>query len=527
MFNGPSESSRDPAAPAGRSVGQHGSSDSRSHGLQQADIAVAAPSITLPKGGGAIRGIGEKFGANPVNGTATLTVPICDDARPIRDSGHSSPSRTTPALATARSASAGRSACRRSPARPTRGCRTIATRTSPTSSSSPAPKTSCRSARRWQPLAVTCTTAPGVTDRTLIGHASRDSSHASSAGPASQWHRRSLALDHARQCHHHLRPHRGEPDRRSSGPGTHLLLADLRDRTTTRETRSVYQYARGRTTPVSSTPALQRAATAVRTANRVPQADEVRQPPIRSFRQTTSRPARWLFEAVFDYDEGHYADLPVPPPTPHGDDRPRVRASATATSAWTVRPDSFSSHRAGFEVRTYRRCHRVLMFHAFDTLTAAIDGEPYLVRATELRLRRSRSRRVSDPPPTSSLIRAARDSPRSSGGSPSPGTRRTPAAHAGPERRTLRALPQEVAAAAEFEYSRPTIQDDVRELDRASLEEPAVRPRRSRRTTGSISMARALRHAYGAGRRLVLQAESRRRHACGRALEHSRHRSRR
>src|SRR6266436_6087362 len=35
-----------------------------------------APSIALPKGGGAIRGIGEKFTANPVTGTAGMSVPI-------------------------------------------------------------------------------------------------------------------------------------------------------------------------------------------------------------------------------------------------------------------------------------------------------------------------------------------------------------------------------------------------------------------------------------------------------------------
>src|SRR4029453_5913636 len=34
------------------------------------------PTVSLPKGGGAIRGIGEKFGANPVTGTGSLTVPI-------------------------------------------------------------------------------------------------------------------------------------------------------------------------------------------------------------------------------------------------------------------------------------------------------------------------------------------------------------------------------------------------------------------------------------------------------------------
>src|SRR5213082_753239 len=37
---------------------------------------VAAPTLSLPKGGGAIRGIGEKFGANPVTGTGSMTVPI-------------------------------------------------------------------------------------------------------------------------------------------------------------------------------------------------------------------------------------------------------------------------------------------------------------------------------------------------------------------------------------------------------------------------------------------------------------------
>src|SRR5215510_3735406 len=34
------------------------------------------PTISLSKGGGAIRGIGEKFAANPVTGTGSMTVPI-------------------------------------------------------------------------------------------------------------------------------------------------------------------------------------------------------------------------------------------------------------------------------------------------------------------------------------------------------------------------------------------------------------------------------------------------------------------
>ncbi len=37
---------------------------------------VHAPALALPKGGGAVRGIGEKFAANPVTGTGSMTVPI-------------------------------------------------------------------------------------------------------------------------------------------------------------------------------------------------------------------------------------------------------------------------------------------------------------------------------------------------------------------------------------------------------------------------------------------------------------------
>src|SRR5579871_4110477 len=38
--------------------------------------AYSVPTISLPKGGGAIRGIGEKFAANPVTGTGSMNVPI-------------------------------------------------------------------------------------------------------------------------------------------------------------------------------------------------------------------------------------------------------------------------------------------------------------------------------------------------------------------------------------------------------------------------------------------------------------------
>src|SRR5437868_5698602 len=37
---------------------------------------LSPPAVSLPRGGGAIRGIGEKFAANPVTGTGSMSVPI-------------------------------------------------------------------------------------------------------------------------------------------------------------------------------------------------------------------------------------------------------------------------------------------------------------------------------------------------------------------------------------------------------------------------------------------------------------------
>ena len=45
---------------------------SKSDGEQK----IVPPAISLPKGGGAIRSMGEKFAANPVTGTGSMTVPI-------------------------------------------------------------------------------------------------------------------------------------------------------------------------------------------------------------------------------------------------------------------------------------------------------------------------------------------------------------------------------------------------------------------------------------------------------------------
>ncbi|VVB65065.1 Salmonella virulence plasmid 65kDa B protein [uncultured archaeon] len=89
----------------------------------------------------------------------------------------------------------------------------------------------------------------------------------------------------------------------------------------------------------------------------------------------------WMFELVFDYGEGHYALMPLDETKSEKEQHRFVQASSPtpATWIWAVRSDPFSSYRAGFEVRAYRRCQRVLMFHRFREL----GDEPYLVRSTE------------------------------------------------------------------------------------------------------------------------------------------------
>jgi hypothetical protein len=72
----------------------------------------------------------------------------------------------------------------------------------------------------------------------------------------------------------------------------------------------------------------------------------------------------WLFEVVFDYGE-------------HDPQAPTTQE----LQPWPVRQDPFSLYRATFDVRSYRLCRRVLMFHHFpDELGSVAD---YLVRSTD------------------------------------------------------------------------------------------------------------------------------------------------
>jgi RHS repeat-associated protein len=141
----------------------------------------------------------------------------------------------------------------------------------------------------------------------------------------------------------------------------------------------------------------------------------------------------WLFEVVFDYDEGHYEAQPI---DAHGCQF--VQAVKDKTRDWSVRQDSFSSYRAGFEVRTYRMCHRVLMFHHFPQ---ELGTEDYLVRSTDFRYNES---------PIASFI-----------------TEITPSGYVRKEDGMYlkKSLPP-----LEFEYSKATINEEIQVVDAESLE---------------------------------------------------------
>jgi RHS repeat-associated protein len=87
--------------------------------------------------------------------------------------------------------------------------------------------------------------------------------------------------------------------------------------------------------------------------------------------------ADWMFETIFDYDDGHYWEYP-----PDDDGRIFAYASAKqrADRPWTAREDPFSSYRSGFEMRTHRLCRRALMFHCFPE---ELQTDRYLVRSAE------------------------------------------------------------------------------------------------------------------------------------------------
>ncbi len=139
----------------------------------------------------------------------------------------------------------------------------------------------------------------------------------------------------------------------------------------------------------------------------------------------------WLFELVFDYQDGHYYD---------GDEEDGTgqpsHVSIREGNSWPARKDPFSRYRSGFEIRTYRLCHRVLMFHHFSEL----EQEDYLVKSTEFSY---------DETPTASFI--------------------TKVTQSGYVKKNGNYLKKSLPS-LELDYSKATINEEIREVDGQSLE---------------------------------------------------------
>ncbi len=152
-------------------------------------------------------------------------------------------------------------------------------------------------------------------------------------------------------------------------------------------------------------------------------------------------PSGWMFEAVLDYGE-HCGDFPQPAPTAPSD--------PAYSKVGLVRPDAFSSHRAGFEIRTHRLCRRVLMFHHFAEAPGV--GDACLVRSTEFDYASADG--SEDPTrPGYTVLRAVRQS----------SFRRTPPGSSQPYVRQQ--LPP-----VEFTYSQPVVGRTARRIDASELD---------------------------------------------------------
>ncbi|HYG12296.1 MAG TPA: SpvB/TcaC N-terminal domain-containing protein, partial [Pyrinomonadaceae bacterium] len=328
-----------------------------------------APTVTLPKGGGAVRGIGEKFSSNLVTGTASLSVPIFTSPSRLQfqpslslsyDSGNGNGpfglgwSLSIPAIT--RRTDKGLPRYRDSdesdvyllsgaedlvPVLRPDGGRFEDDTTSPgyrIHRYRPRIESSFARVERW-------------TDRAT-----------------SEIHWRTITRDNVTTVYGQTGASRvADPDD-PARVFTWLICESYDDR----GNAIVYEYAAENDANIERAQPGER--NRVRTSNRYLKRVKYGNRVSRLL-QPDLTAASWMFEVVFDYDEGHYETLAPDPSQPEDEQHQLVRASYSAGHTWAARPDPFSAYRAGFEVRTHRRCHRVLMFHRFEEL----GEEPYLV----------------------------------------------------------------------------------------------------------------------------------------------------
>jgi RHS repeat-associated protein len=369
-------------------TGQNGAGK---NGSDQTDSAPSqspftAPQISLPKGGGAIRGIGEKFAANAVTGTGSLTVPIAV-----------SPGRSGfgPQLSVSYDSGTGNGPFGM-------GCQlSLPAITRKTDKGLPRYVDADESdvfilsgAEDLVPVLVRDQRGEWVFDEfdcdeyrvkryrpRVEGLFARIERWTSIEDGSAHW--RSISKDNV------LTVYGFDAESRISDPSepsrvfSWLICESYNDK----GNAIVYDYLAENAQGVDLTKANERnrSRTAnrylkrIRYGNRRPLLLDVNVPSFRRlhFQRPDFDSVDWMFEAVLDYDDGHYRQAP-----PDDDGRVFVEASLAASPGChrPVRSDPFSSYRSGFEVRTYRLCRRVLMFHHFPEELGVDD---YLVRSTE------------------------------------------------------------------------------------------------------------------------------------------------
>lgn len=335
-----------------------------------------SPAISIPKGGGAIRGMGEKFAANPVTGTGSLSVPIA-----------SSPGRSGfgPQLSLSYDSGAGNGVF---------GLGwnlTLPNISRKTDKGVPEYVDDVESdvfmlsgvedlvrvlnlspGGQWVPEVAPPRTVNGATYRIqryrprIEGLFSRIERWSNQAVPRDVFWR-SISKDNITTWYGRTENSRIADPSESSRIFKWLICESYDDKGNV----IAYEYKRENSDNVvlsqchernrtEDTRAANRHIKHLRYGNRDPYFAELT--PVTGW-PALPAPDRWHFEIVFDYGE-HDPDAPAP---------------AAEVKKWPTRLDRFSSYRAGFEVRTYRLCQRVLMFHRFPELGAS----PCLIASTD------------------------------------------------------------------------------------------------------------------------------------------------
>jgi RHS repeat-associated protein len=388
-----------------------------------ASFFVSPPQITLPKGGGAIRGIGEKFSTNAVTGTGTMSVPI-----------FTSPGRSGfgPQLALSYDSGSGNSPfgfgwrlplpaiTRRTDDLPRYNDSDIFILSGsedlvPLSAQDPAPRSVFGNQyfiRKYRPR------VEGLFARVELW-TNADPQHAQDVF----W--RSISRDNITTWYGR------DADSRISDPSdsTHIFSWLISESYDDKGNVISYGYVAENDAGIDRAQCNER--NRVRTANRYPRhiryGNQTPYVPDLNGASTLTLPTEWHYEVFFDYGESNDLSILLSPGTPQ----------------WKRRYDSFSTYRSGFEIRTYRLCQRILMLHHFKKVPRI--GDNYLVRSTNLKYLFEMDPQDATVPIFSKLVSI------------------TQTGHEGD-------LEPRSFPPVEFTYSNATIDPTVREVDPQSLE---------------------------------------------------------